>query len=875
MAEMTITFGLHLDGQRAIQPANRLGNMAVGPLGLLTILETQLGMLAEHPSHAERIVQYRNCLALADAPSRFYHATFATDALGTAATLLKWRDLWYLHGWDGQFSAAGNDRLTDLSAVEQHAQQLVSPSLGERLFSVMNLMETRKPAIDLVRLVDPLDVFPKRWRNVLEKLPTAAAGENGEVGAGFLGKLQSNLLLAASGQKFEKLPWQNDGTVTVVQGETRFLAGSWLASQIDADERTLVLASSDAAQLDALLVNAGRARHGLKESSAFRPSLQVLPLALEVLWEPLNFHGLVQFLTHPVCPLPGFARRRLAAKVADAPGVGGKSWEAALVEIDKHFGESEAPAIRQKIRQWVEHPRYRQNDGAPLTVVLQRIEMLTAFFRARLGDEDRAQRMSFNAGFSQCRACAESIKALHAQGVETLRPRQLQRLVAQATAYGTDNPMLVSEVGAQLAITHPGAAVEPIDRVIWWQLVTPVLPVAYPWSSSEIKALAAAGVALPSSDDRLAQTASEWLRPVKVARKQLTLVLPRLGEEVHPVWQMIEAVASKPVIHSLESFLTAPAAATEPVAHKPLPAPKRWWKLPADITVPLREKESFSSLELLLFNPYHWLLRYPAALRPSRILAVPGDFLMLGKLAHGLVELFYQRADALRMSEQDFEAWFAPAFDQLVTEEGALLQTAGRGADLEGFRHRLRQSMRTLRQQVAKAGVVRVDPEMEVAGLYPGGALAGSADLVMQKANGEHAIVDMKWSGAKKYPEKLKQNRHLQLAIYAELLRQKTGAWPSVAYYILDRARFFAAADRSFPDAEVVHSDSGENTAQLWQRFVESWRWRTAQIASGCFEVALGSIEESSDSSHPETAMTNEYLNEAYNDYRALAGWES
>ena len=132
----------------------------------------------------------------------------------------------------------------------------------------------------------------------------------------------------------------------------------------------------------------------------------------------------------------------------------------------------------------------------------------------------------------------------------------------------------------------------------------------------------------------------------------------------------------------------------------------------------------------------------------------------------------------------------------------------------------------------------------------------------------------MKWSGAKKYPDKLRQNRHLQLAIYAELLRQKEGAWPAVAYYILDRSRFFAPDNTTFPDAEAVASNSGENTSRLWQRFMETWKWRRAQIEAGAFEVALESIETTDESVPPEEALEMEYLSENYNDYRSLAGWE-
>ncbi len=79
MQGQRITFGLHLDGQRPRPAANALGVSLVGPLGLLNILETQLGLLALRPSQAERIVQYQDCLHRLDSEQRFYHRSFATD----------------------------------------------------------------------------------------------------------------------------------------------------------------------------------------------------------------------------------------------------------------------------------------------------------------------------------------------------------------------------------------------------------------------------------------------------------------------------------------------------------------------------------------------------------------------------------------------------------------------------------------------------------------------------------------------------------------------------------------------------------------------------------------------------------------------------
>ncbi len=867
---MHIRLGLHLDGQRGWHAANRLGFATIGPLGLLNVLETQLGLLRESASQSERIVQYRDCLKRCNHPDRFYHRTFATDELGTAATLLEWRDRWHLHSWKGNMAGASSIRLRDLGDVEKPAATLVAPSIGERLAQVCTAMERRKPAIAEVELIDPVEAFPQRWRDILARLPVKVADPiAAAAGQGFLGKLQGQLLKTRSGEKTKKIAWKDDGSVTVVRAETRFLAGRWLSDRLGRLEGDgLVVAPSEGAVLDGILAASDRSRQGFREASAFRPTLQLLPLVLEILWQPLNFYGLLQFLTHPICPVPGFARRKLAGKLAEKPGIGGEGWQKVLAEIDDHYG-AKAKDVRASIGRWIEHPRFDQSSGAPVDFVLERVRTLTEFFRVRLADDDQAARAAYHAGFAQSQACAEALQGLLKQGVTSIRPRQLQQLVSQATARGTDNPLLVAEVGALMGVSDPAAAVEHFDHVLWWQLGMPAMPASYPWSQLEIAELAKVGVCLPSIAEALERVAREWLKPILAARKQLTLVLPPKGEEVHPIWLMIDALVDNLPIASLESVLTAPIDdRTRPlVPYVPLPNRRRWWQLPAGTPVPRKGRDSFSSLELFVFNPYQWLLKYPAALRPSRILDVSNNFRLFGNLAHGLVANYFAQAMPFALSDAAFLAWFDQNFERIVAEEGAVLLMPGRRSDLEGFRLRLRDSMRQLRHQLASAGVTQVTPEMALTGTYAGGEIVGYADLVVAKKTGEQAVVDMKWSGSKKFPEKLAQNRHLQLAIYAELLPKHGGTGPSVAYYILDKARLYATDANYFPDAQTVRKATPETTADLWKRFVETWKWRSAQMAAGRFEVVLEGLEETEDSVAPENALACEVLKEDYNEY--------
>ena len=873
MSEMRITFGMQLDGQRATLACNRLGVLTVGPQGLLDILETQLGLVARQPCAAQRTAAYRDCLAHCNNALRFYHASFSVDELGVAAALLAWRDDLYLYGWDGRVNADASQRLKDLAEVEIKAREMVAPSLGQRLQNVAVALAKRCAPIKSVLLADDWDVYPSGWQAVLHHLPHERLEMPVGIAHGFLGELQALLRKSLAGEQVTPMPWQEDDTVKVVQAQTRVLAASWLSRSLGDGAQTLLVASTEGGCLDGHLVGANQARHGLNGSSDLRPALQVLPLAMELLWAPLNYPVLLQFLTHPICPIRLFARRQLATKVSSMPGIVGAEWEKVLERIAEYYG-AEAPHVRASIDDWLETPAFSPDEGAPLNEVLLRVQRLLAFFQPRLGHKEPAHSLAARAGYAQCEAALEALETLQLQGVERLRPPQLQQVIEQATASGTDNPLLAAQVGAHLTVSRPGAAIECSDTVVWWNLAMPSLPAISPWSRAELLQLAGAGVALPDGTTLLAQAAQDWLRPVLAANCQLTLVLPPPHEESHPLWQMIEAVVQHPKVYALEDLLLAPSPLCHLQPSVPLPKRKRWWKLPADIPLAMPEKASFSSLNLLLFNPYQWLLQYGAKIQPSKSLSLSDSFLLNGSLTHRLAEHFFNRADALTMSAADFDAWFSIHFQRVVREEGAVLLMEGRGADLATLRHRVQRAMTQLRAHFANADASAVTAEQALAGKFAGGALVGSADLVVTTADGHRAIVDIKWAGGKKYPEQLKANRHLQLAIYAELLRQETGSLPSVAYFILESARLLTPDDRVFADSQKVPANPPSTTPELWLSFTEAWKWRQTQIAAGIFEVALEGIEEDEASTPPEKAMPMEYLKEAYNDYLALAGWE-
>lgn len=877
---MKIRFGLNLDGQRGYHVGNALNQITVGASGLLGILEPQLGLISDSVPQSRRVVQYLECLKSCDNPKRFYHRSLEADELGTASTLLSWRDQWHLHGWSGEATSIASGRLQDMAEVERVVLGKVAPSEGERLRTVIQVMERRTPAISKIILAEPLASFPKRWQQVLSRLPTEFIPLESKSQTGtFLNTLQDRLRRAQAGEAFsieEKLDFQSDGSVLIVRAETRLMASRWLAERMGQGISDGVIVASDSASLlDDIMVAAGQARHGLGDSSAYRPALQVLPMSLALLWAPLDFNVLISFLSHPVSPVRSFARRKLAGKLASQPGIGGDQWEAVLIQIDEYYG-ADAAVVREQINTWIDHPRFDPNAGVPVNEVMTHAQKLADYFVVRLADKDEAKRASWNAGFAQTSAFMHSLEQLQQSGVLVIRQRQLQKLLEQATSKGTSNSKLVAEVGSLAVVNDPSALIEPFDQVVWWQPVMPVIPKSYPWSASERRLLADAGCELPEISETLECLAADWLKPILAAKSKLVIVLPPKDVEVHPVWQMMSALVRDIPEQSIEEIFNGASPEINEsisVPNTPLPQAKRWWQLPTDTPIPRRDRDSFSSLESFIFNPYQWLLRYPADLKSSNILSVSDGFLLDGQLAHNLVERFFALPNALALPEAKVLAWFDVTFPQLVSTEGAVLLMHGRRSDYEGLRYRLRRSLITLLAQMKAAGVTKVESELELNGQYPGGEILGFADLVLTNSKGQKAIVDMKWGGVKKYAEKLKDNSHLQLGIYAEVLRQKTNAWPEVGYYILAESKMFVLNDNYFPDGNKVNKKIDESTPHLWERFKKSYKWRNEMLKKRRIEVALEAIEVTDDSVPPEDALKPEYLNPAYNDFLTLSGW--
>lgn len=880
---MKIRFGIKLDGQSSVQYRNALGEAILGPKGFLGMLEGQLGLSLRSTSQAERIVQYRRCLKTADNGRRFYSRSFQTDELGTAARLLEWRDVWYEAGWEGHFPSEVQSRLRDMADVEVEARKTVeslqlTPSMGERLAAVVDRMQVRRPAIGKVYLADPLSTYPTAWRKVLSQLDCEETALDAAADReSFLYRLQCWLRASQYGENPKKIKWEDDGSVLIAQAETPFTVTRWVAEQVRNNPDSLVLCEGGGELLDSAFRVAGLPRLGFSENSAFRPALQLLPLAIKLLWNPLNFNALIEFLTHPYCPISGMARFELAEVLANSPGIGGERWKEALDSIRTKFHGEDAVEQHQRILDqiefWIEQDRHSPSDGAPLSDVLLMAEKLAGFFRWKLDKseyDDIAEISALNAGMSQCMALAANLKSM---GEERIARVQLEKQLSQATAQGHANPYLFSEAGCVLSATDPEQILDPCEQVIWWQRQPPRIPSPYPWYRNELADLKDSGVDLPGVADLLKWQARAWLNPVLAAKRRLVLVLPPEGSEHHPLWLMIRSLEKDIPVQPIEALMAKGSHENglKVVQFNPLPEPKRWWHVEPGLALRNRpEKFSHSSLNLFLNDPAQWVMKYPARFSYSSLLSVADGPRLYGLLAHRAVEWLLNKPDVLKYKQQDLVLWFERNFGRLIEEEGAVLNMPGRRAERERIRNTMLRAITVLLNHLQDANPMEVETEKWLEGSFKGGLLQGSADIVVTTKEGI-AIIDMKW-GASNHVKKLQSNTALQLAIYAELMRQATGSWAKAGYFIINRQKLYMPDKHVFKNAAEESSEEG--LPHLWQRFLESWQVRHDQLQAGEIESTSG-IDEEEIGGHPEDGLAFEKLDNRYNDYCFLSGWRN
>lgn len=830
------------------------GVAVVGPLGLVSVLETRLGMAPQRHNQTHRIAQFQRGLKACDGrPEPFYSQSLKADAWSTARHLLAELDGLRMAGWDGSAETTG--RLRELRDAARAAE--LSPGLAERIDAIgTRIADWGLGGLSSLTLETELRLWPSAWRRLFARLEEAGVRLIERDGA-------------LRGQGF---PEGKSPVVRVLRTTSLEEAGELLASWLDthpSPEDVVLLAESDGQSLDTALRRQGLPVTGQSARSAQRTALQLLPIGLALLWKPFSPSALIDLLTAPLSPIhPALARHLLDALTAH-PGIGGPRWEKALARCAEWAaGRENGRDLLEEVAFWTGLSRHDQRspvDAGAVTAVCGRL----SDWAGRMAAPDRADVLAAVSAMA-----GEMAETLALTGMEAVTKAQLSRILDSVVGGGVKGPER-AEAAPWAVVSRPGQVRGPVGTLVWWNFSETQPPRLFlPWTGDERATLERGGADLRDFDHARQMEVGSWKAPLRHAESVL-LVLPDSvrGQAVapHPLWDELTAALGEAVLEAgtiraadvlldpAPELLGCPLNLTDVRPGNPV-APLGDWRLPQGQTA-RRPRESPSGLINFLGCPLSWFLKYILRIRPGNLAEPPEGGQLYGNFCHRLVELLVEEKTDWTPSEARARA--DRLFDALVGQMAAPLNEPGREATLLVFREKALDAVECLFARIGKAGLsIHASEQENVRRDQAGQEFVGYVDLVLKDGHGAAIPWDMKWSGTSRHRrEEMEQGRALQLAAYCWLLG---GDGKDAAYFMLNQRELISTDAPWAEERESVAAD----LPGLWTEALAAYHAGQASLDAGtCRARGLDTPDEA-------PGLAGLTVNCGFCDYAVLCGRE-
>jgi len=823
-----LQIGLHRRASMPSQGAHAIHEVTGGPAELLDWLEVHLGVNGPQVTHSERVVDYVRRLKAA--PGDSFRASMEQDEWATATELLGRRDELLLEGWKPDQSDGLQAIVQDLARCEQD-DTVFRPGVPDRLRFVLDALDAGIRVPEHVVVVDePAAEWPVLWQEVLLRLnveeaaqpqPTAPEGSLRDLQKGLVSRSIQTLRI--------------DPSLNVLRTRSRHAAIQTLLAWLPQMEptRTVVVCEDDhvAGLLDAALAANGHPTTGVTVQAHGQPAHQVLPLVLQLCWEPVNPYALLDLMLLPVGPVPRRAGFRLAEALAEEPGFGSEEWQRAWEHVTDKNHDPEGKT-RKRLEEWLLHERVRQGQSIPTALVRERCGLVAqwATKHANLLDEQDPMAASYHAAAAQATALADLASTFG----DSIPEAQVQRLLDDVLDERSVMQSHEAQAGGLRTVRSLADVPDGTEDVVW--LGTTTQPAGQcSWTLGEQRALQEAGLRVGDVQAEATARQRAEIRGLCHAKRLLVVQYPADEAVTHPIWLQAAACLGDFKAPFVEDLLAgrceapwAPLSREAEPASVPVARPS--WRVPV---VPQVTGDSATSLEARLACPVKWFLHHAVGIRSSPVADIPHSFRLRGTLAHKVLEHVLEpgelpsREEALRRLEACFE--------DIVARDAAPLAQPRKLREKQQLYGELRRTLEVLVETLARGGYRVVGMEQGFDDELDGRRTRGFIDCIVANDDGE-AILDFKYGGIRKYPGKLEEGRAVQLATYAAA-RSQAGHVHGVGYVVLDGPRIASPTGsplQGVPDGVLVQGDDVHAT---WQAFTQALRETDARIASGMLDA--------------------------------------
>ena len=811
-----------------------LGEKYVGPLGLLAELELRAGLSRLYPSQTTRVLDYCEALSQcgkdsADPDSLFYWKSFGVDMLNVSRRLLEWRDA---------LVYAGIKNLEAIPAgISEGAKSIISDILDvEEYFKDENSIGDR-----WAYLAKESDYLTSDWTievRMKEEL----------VDSVILSCLKNS---GATCSFISELP-KIDHNVTVNKFANLVDGYQWALTQENAQESVCV--NNDNVSLNGVLTSLGKANVGAEASGVYTQISQLFSSGMKLFISPVDYDALASYLAVPIHPLNDYIlsedktlRYALLSHFTAQGGFGKNErtecdWNSIIEAAKPEDGRKTVLVLEHCIGQW--------DKGATLSAIEAYCEEWSKWCaRKAAGTPDSViaqQLLTVKDSFDVLP------KFLKLTNKEKFNEKDLLVNIASAAAfctYTTDVPML----GSLDIVTDIRAIAAPCDRAVWMDCYDQGMA-GYQYSflnESDINLMNAAGMMIPTYDKQLqAESVAKHLAysyvkdelvvltPEKVeCRKSYPQQIPHWDGEVADMTDWTPAGKETEVVD----------ANTQDALHRVTSTIFKGIDTPKEEGGIGRNYESFSSLDMLIQNPFDYVLQYVFKCNETsrtNLSAVKGN--VVHKMFNNAVLEAGNDWNKIKTSLVDN---FDENFDKAVNEVGIELLSLNNRLTYNLFKNVIKTcSIPSFIKIVEDNKLTVVGSEVDIIVDFDQiGKFNAKIDMVLQNPEGRYVIMDFKWTDGKdkKREEEIKNNMEMQLALYAQAVRQHFGEGDdscveAIGYFML-RQGVFITEYQGLKKSKKVKVVQKQSTDSIFDMVKKSYEFRMKQLIG---EGGVSVIEE-------------------------------
>lgn len=802
---------------------------------LISLLELHLGIHAEVRNNLDRVVDYYRLLhryVLAH-PNCVLADSFRIAGLSVARTCLQWRDELILYGWSTD-TTAPTERLQILQSIEpDFAANDVC--LGSRIASVASAIsdQPRVLAGSTIQLMVSLAKIAPRIREIIRSLQGVTMED-----------AQEWTMPSLTPERLHVWHFDNE------QAAFRYMA-STARGAFD------VWINADNKLMDNWLHMAGRPTSGSLVEADNNLVLQMLPLGIRLFQTPLNIKSLIDYLTLPISPLEGKFRYGLADKVAEKCGFynkechdlindylnGKKPSRIEKAEERQKRMDTFLPCLVRQKQEAVDMPSLQRYLAALQTWANQRAMML----QEKEEDEKTMQQL-----FHLAYLIEVLMLLLQDHNTDTIRYEEVEQLVNGLYEVSSTR-QYYAEAGCQEVVQTPADILTDARRILWFNpAAADNHRLALSWLTAVERKSMEKMIPIWKEEDERQAYYQTLLGTLNRATEEITIItMDEYKGEPNPLSSILLRMQSENE-HFEEQYVSTPEV-TKTLMEEICPVDNAITKPYADIphieliATKLRKKESASSLSSLIEYPLDYAFNYIAHISPMGSASLPHIYTLEGTTAHAVIaELFAPReGESLQAMAERVKTEYDSVFTEQVQAYGALLLLPEYILEQKYFFERLRLCISHLADILVENQLRVTHCERSISN--PLNFLEGEEDIVidgfidftLEDADGNSIIFDFKWTRSKShYQDLLRDNKSLQLALYAALLQKETNKpVHRTAYFLMPQGKLFSTSP--FLGDHFVKIQA-QDTADLMPKIINAYRFRREELLHGRIESAEG-----------------------------------